>query len=306
VTPHRYDLGVRDINGRLRAAEAHLAAVAGTPLLAVNRRTANGTSLEHVLFRDDDNVHGVINEDGKTRWLPGARTASDALRRSSTLHTAHPDQETRYRILDPQSMSEDQVLDAIRPVGEPDEDLDWTSRGSELFEVFDDGHLIWSTRHRIAVNTQPVYAVADQRGKYPKASRRAAVVPAEDYRRPYDSWDELLAMAWDSSDYSSVGMAGYGVEGVYLIRPGLLGFVSATDESLDISIQQVSRTASRRTIASRCIDTATFTDRMFPHLVLAAYGFTAADLYPGDSLSCGLATADLQRILPPPSLDECR
>lgn len=269
------------------------------PLLTVTRENVDGTHTSHTLFRDDMGSFVVADETHRQRTLPGARDPLDAIRRSKRLHTATAHQETHYRILEPAAFSETQILDTIVATGEPDADLDWDEYGDPLFYVFDEGHHIWSTLHRISLNGRPVYATPSWDPSPPPHGRsgRNVVVTGEDYTRPYDSWDDLAAYHWDSSDYAGVGMAGYGVEGVYLLRPGILAVVSATDESLTVAIERVSRAASRRTLATRALLNHFWNDRALAHLVLAAYGFTADDLYPGDSVSTALDATDLRRLL---------
>lgn len=259
------------------------------PLLSVARYHPNGTSTEHALFRDHDS-YLVLSATGHARTLPAAGNPVDAIRRSRLLHVAHLRQTTRLLCLDPEALPHDQILDAIRPIDEP-ERRDDSDEDAHVYDAITEANHIWSTRHRIRLDGRPVYAVETSTGP--------VVVHADDYDRPYDSWNDLLTLSWDSSQYAGVGMAGYGTEGLYLIRPGVTASVSATDESLEVHIDRHAPGTSHRTLISRCLEADLGNDRILAHLALAAYGFTADDLYPDDAVTCTLNPADIRRLLGP-------
>ncbi len=70
-----------------------------------------------------------------------------------------------------------------------------------------------------------------------------AVVTTDDPTCPHEAWGEpILAFTWNSEHYAAVGNAGYGEDGVYLVRPGLVAWVTFTDEGIqDLTFRRVSR-----------------------------------------------------------------
>jgi hypothetical protein len=49
----------------------------------------------------------------------------------------------------------------------------------------------------------------------------------------------LLALHWNNADNTAVGMAGYGTDGLFLVRPGLLALVASTDEEYQVTLERV-------------------------------------------------------------------
>lgn len=125
------------------------------------------------------------------------------------------------------------------------------------------------------------------------------LVPGE-ARRPYEQWREIFAFSWDSSDYSGVGMAGSGSDGLYLIRPGLVAIVHATDEEVEVRVQRVSRRTTMPTLVRRHLSSLVAGDRSYAQLALAAHGFSTEDLYSGDELFTMLSPRELHRLLGSP------
>ncbi len=262
---------------------------AARTLLSVERRPlAGGQTTNHALLATSTGYH-VASATGHLRNLPGAQNPQDALRRSNLLHAAHLNDETTFTSHTSQALTPEQILDAIRPTGPRRTTTALATEEDDHEFLFEDVNVLWSTEHHIVVNERHVYAGATKTGTL-------IVVPAEDYDRPYESWEDLLSLSWDSSDYAGVGMAGYGIEGLFRVRPGLLAHVSATDESLVVHLERVGRHASTPTLIRRGLH-ALGSDRLLPHLALARYGFNAADLYPDDQLACALEPAQIQSIL---------
>ena len=115
--------------------------------------------------------------------------------------------------------------------------------------------------------------------------------------RPHEDWEDLLATYWDSSGYSGVGMSGFGGNGVYFVRPGLIAHVVWTDESYDVSFEAASPRASLRTLALKHGRSAIDSDQDWGLVEQAAYGHTDVEIYEDSSFATVLEAKDLRRLL---------
>jgi len=249
-----------------------------------------------VLFADDP-VHGssrfevAIGE----RQIRRPLTATDplaAIREVPKLHLAYLDQEThfvRHRHLP----SRDEILSAIRPLDidaglliGPPEDSD--SRFAALARSPNP----WTSDHRISLDGYPVYAVrpVDDEDGY-------VVIDADPFDRPHENWRELVSFVGDDNGPGGPGDATSGTVGLYLVRPGVFALVADLDDSLSIEVATgLVSSAPEALIRDHLYDLAA-AERIGPHLILAAYGFDADDLEPGDRLRVPLPEADIRQIL---------
>lgn len=216
--------------------------------------------------------------------LPGATSALDAVRRSQRLHVARIEEHTDFACHEPTLLSTDDLLGALRTKGVDQAGLD---DDPDIDYLFGDVNHLWSTRHDVTIDRRHVFG----------APGSHFVVQAHDYRRPWETWPEILSFSWDSSDYAGVGAAGFGTSGIYRPRPDLVATVVHTDESLDITFDPVNARTSDSTLFTRALGSDIFPGGLHAHLVLAAFGYDADDLMPGDTLSSGLPSEQTRAAL---------
>lgn len=170
-------------------------------------------------------------------------------------------------------------LDALRFEGEPLDPSAWDDPDLE------DACNSWATAHRVFVNGTQLFGATTLEGELVFVSGGGI--------RPQETWGEVIAVYWDSSTYSAVGMSGFGADGVYLPRPGLAADVHYTDEELEIELYRVSATASPVDLAERWVQGPNADDR-----TLELLGLQPAEyVMPGDSLSTSLGEADLAELI---------
>lgn len=260
-----------------------------TTLLSVTRRRFQGKTTIHHLAALSDGQFAVRpgeGASGQVHVIAGARTAVEAITRSRRLRQADIRDHTAYVLPDGSPLTEDQVLDAIRTRGTDDPRLD---EDPDTDYLFGDVDLLWSTRHDITINRRHVFG----------APGTPYAVRAWDYRRPYQSWPEVISLDWDSSEYAGVGNAGYGTSGAYRPRAGLLAHVMSTDESLEISFHKTPANARTLLLAQGALDAGIFPEDIYAHLILKSYGFDAGDFKASDVVTVQLDPADLRSLLQP-------
>ena len=229
--------------------------------------------------------------------LPDARTesltapsAAAAVAASRHLRTVSGRHENHYRRLAPDLLPRDDLLDALRPTQPTLDPEAWEDTGAAMFWPVPETAESWSTEHRVSVDDTPVYGIT-------LTPRRTVLVPADTPERPHESWTDLFSASWDSASYAGVGVAGYGTNGLYLVRPGLLATVSMTDESYDLRLERVPRHARPYTLIRPRLDDILSPETYLPHLLLAQHGYDADDLRPGDTIGTCLDRTDLARLI---------
>lgn len=264
--------------------------------LSITRTAVDGTTIVHHLDAVDDGHYAmtVIVGDESTARAIEADSTFDAVARTPALRRISGSDATSIEIYDSAAINSDDLLDGLRPTPSA-LDLDEIDNGQDLLGSWP--HEIetavqrWSTTwHRVEVNGAAVYGIRTAAGKI-------VLVGARSPERPFEGWTELLATSWDSSDYSGVGASGYGIDGLYLVRPGLLATVHYTDEELDVRIERVSRRATPFTLVRSRASQVLTDDRHHAQLVLAAHSPDASDVYPSDTISSCLHAGDLHRLL---------
>ncbi len=192
-------------------------------------------------------------------------------------------------MLAPHAVDLDGFLDTVRVTGEPgyhecdDED--------DESGCLDEAEL-WATAHRIEIAEDPGYVVRCDDGSF-------AVVITDDPTCPHESWGEpILAFAWNSEHYAAVGNRGYGEEGVYEVRPGLVAWVTITDEGVqEITFRRVPRRNRWPRLALEFL-----TDRQLGQKFLGVYAPHFAEdkidkALPGNSWRSSMSQARLDVLL---------
>ncbi|MET0953466.1 MAG: hypothetical protein ABWX57_09270 [Aeromicrobium sp.] len=268
------------------------------PILTVERTALTGHRTIHHLRCVQRGLYQVAEAGGraKTRDLR-ANSAREAVARSAVLRRIDGSDATRIHVADWSAIDRGDLLDVLRPtvnasdLGAVEIDDD---TGHDPFESWphdlDAAARRWATWHRVEVDGRPVYGVRTGSG-------RVVLVDGDSPERPFDRWTELLATWWDSATYSAVGMAGYGVDGLYLVRPGLLATVRFDDEDLTLRLERVSKRASAYALVRSRVTRVVYSDRHRAQLVLAAHGLEAAAIEPGDGLTSSLTGDELRRLL---------
>lgn len=170
-------------------------------------------------------------------------------------------------------------LDSLRFEGEPLDPSAWDDPDLE------DACNWWATAHRVFVDGTQVFGATTVDGSL-------VFVPGS-ATRPHDTWQEVIAVHWDSSTYSAVGMSGLGTDGLYLPRPGIAADVHYTDEELEIELYRVSTAVSPVDLAERWMRGPNAEDR-----TLELLGLQPAEyVMPGDSLSTSLCEAELAELI---------
>jgi hypothetical protein len=164
---------------------------------------------------------------------PVALAASEPIAAIEEAHILHINgqAETFIQRDQPDVLPLDRLLDALQVEGEPLDVEEWGDDGSPIFGDLEETSLRWSTSHRVSIHGSPVYGV--------QTEGRVEWVPADDTDTPHDSWTELLALNWNNLGNTAVGMASYGVDGLFLVRPGLLATVASTDEEYQVTLERI-------------------------------------------------------------------
>jgi hypothetical protein len=198
------------------------------PILTVRHVSLDGSEVSASLMRLASNLFTIRDHRGQHEPF----TAQDPLTavrqgvRVAARHETHIDRATE------DDLSLDGLLDALQVDGEPLDPEEWEEVGAQELWPLEETARRWSTAHRLLLDGQAVYGIRGEGGG-------TILVHADDPEAPHHSWTELLALHWNNQDDAAVGMAGYGMDGLFLVRPGLLAIVASTDEEYEVTIERV-------------------------------------------------------------------
>jgi hypothetical protein len=255
-------------------------------ILTIRRRDLNGNESRISLVRPPGLFGFVVEHPDGTFVGIDAATTLQAVRESDELRLVDGNLETHIEILDHAALVRDDLLDALEPTADALEPEDWEEAGDRRFWPLEDTCSQWSTAHRVSIAGTPVFGVDTESG--------VVLVPADNPEDPEESWTELIAVSWDSSDYAAVGMAGSGFDGLYLVRPGVLARVSYVDGQYDIQLEAVHRSLTPLELVLPRLTDVFQTDALLALLDPAAAG---EDVRSGDTVSTQLRNSDITEII---------